>query len=316
MSKSTPEKPLNLTNIKNTLNEQFQIGATAVELFVRGINYTFKITCRTKKYYFKVFSTSRTVTDISFEISVTHTLLNNNIGVARIVKSIHGHSFIKIRLADEDRLGILYNDVEGRPLLNNATDISLFSAAIAKIHGLPTLELSQCTSRIFCIEKECSRLQGLLKNNTLAPKTLILKMIENCNSIQDEALRDCNVLSHGDAWLGNARLTNERVYFIDLEDAVLADRHFDLGVMAYHLIAKHCEVSGCIASLLQRYNNLSPTRVTLRTLKPYIQLRSLFVFCLLLENDLISEQLLPRLIERADYFTSEAFSTQIAHVNE
>lgn len=302
--------------IKSLLSTKFPLSILDIEALVKGVNYTLRIRCEDTNYYLKIFSTSRDISDICFEISVANALLANGIGVATIVSSICGDTYIKVSLAGEDRLAVLYKDVGGRSLTNNSSDVFLFSKALAELHKTPVDEFLQHTSRIFSIENECCRIRRIIQNTPGIPKTLISKLIENCYSIQIQSLDNCAVLSHGDAWLGNAKYVDGVVYFIDLEDSILANRNFDLGVMAYNLIVRNCEVGENIQALLMGYNNNASMSTTLSAIKPYIQLRSLFVFCFLLENKLVDESLFQKLIERVEYFVGSTFNTEIEHFHD
>ncbi|KPX65338.1 hypothetical protein ALQ99_102027 [Pseudomonas syringae pv. lapsa] len=83
--------------------------------------------------------------------------------------------------------------------------------------------------------------------------------------------------------------------------------------MAYNLIVKKYEVRENIQALLRGYNELN-TSITSGPIKPYIQLRSLFVLCFLLENKLVDQSLLQKVFERAEYFTSSKFDSEMAHL--
>lgn len=317
MSSSTPYNAQVIREIKKILNANFNFSTsiTNVELLVKGMNYTLRVECKNTKYYLKVFSASRDTTDVSFEINVINRLSASGIGVATPIKAINGDVYIKLTLANEDRLAVLYTDIGGRPLTSDPRDIFLFSKALAEIHKTPTSFFLQYTSRIFSIESECYRLRSLIEKHSDIPKPLASKLLENCYSIQAQASSDCAVLSHGDAWLGNAKYVNGVIYFIDLEDSKLANRNFDLGVMAYNLIAKEFEVRENIQALLRGYNELN-TNITSGSIKPYIQLRSLFVLCFLLENKLVDRSLLHKVFERTEYFTSSKFDSEIARLHD
>lgn len=303
-----------IRSIKEALNTNFSFPAdiTDLEIIVKGINYTLKIKCRDTEYYLKIFSASRDASDISFEISVINKLSESGIGVASIINSIHNNECIKIRIAGEDRLAILYSNVGGRHLNCGPEDVFLFSKALSELHEIPTTSFLHHTTRVFSIENECYRIRQVIQSNSEVPRLLASTLVDNCYSIQSQALVDCAVLSHGDAWLGNAKYVNGVVYFIDLEDSLLANRNFDLGVMAYNLIVRNYEVGENIQALLHGYNELN-RNTTLSSIKPYIQLRSLFVFCFLLENKLVDRSLLQKVFERAEYFTSREFNTEIEH---
>lgn len=315
MSSSAPYNEQVIREIKKILNANFSFptSITNIELLVKGINYTLRVECKNTKYYLKIFSASRDKIDISFEIHVINRLSASGIGVATTINSINGDAYINLTLADEDRLAVLYTHVGGRPLTSDPRDIFLFSKALAEIHRTPTSFFLQYTSRIFSIESECYRIRSSIEKHSYIPKPLASKLLDNCYSIQALASSDCAVLSHGDAWLGNAKYVNGVIYFIDLEDSKLANRNFDLGVMAYNLIVKKYEVRGNIQALLRGYNELN-TSITSGSIKPYIQLRSLFVLCFLLENKLVDRSLLQKVFERTEYFTSSKFDSEMAHL--
>lgn len=315
MSSSAPYNEQVIREIKKILNANFSFptSITNIELIVKGINYTLRVECKNTKYYLKIFSASRDKIDISFEIHVINRLSASGIGVATTINSINGDAYINLTLADEDRLAVLYTHVGGRPLTSDPRDIFLFSKALAEIHRTPTSFFLQYTSRIFSIESECYRIRSSIEKHSYIPKPLASKLLDNCYSIQALASSDCAVLSHGDAWLGNAKYVNGVIYFIDLEDSKLANRNFDLGVMAYNLIVKKYEVRENIQALLRGYNELN-TSITSGSIKPYIQLRSLFVLCFLLENKLVDRSLLQKVFERTEYFTSSKFDSEMAHL--
>lgn len=315
MSSSAPYNEQVIREIKKILNANFSFptSITNIELLVKGINYTLRVECKNTKYYLKIFSASRDKIDISFEIHVINRLSASGIGVATTINSINGDAYINLTLADEDRLAVLYTHVGGRPLTSDPRDIFLFSKALAEIHRTPTSFFLQYTSRIFSIESECYRIRSSIEKHSYIPKPLASKLLDNCYSIQTLASSDCAVLSHGDAWLGNAKYVNGVIYFIDLEDSKLANRNFDLGVMAYNLIVKKYEVRENIQALLRGYNELN-TSITSGSIKPYIQLRSLFVLCFLLENKLVDRSLLQKVFERTEYFTSSKFDSEMAHL--
>ncbi|KTC11394.1 hypothetical protein AO391_23200 [Pseudomonas marginalis ICMP 9505] len=292
------------------IQNNFPITVAAVEIITKGVNYTVRVTSNTT-YYLKIFSPSRSPADLSFELSVMDTLRANNIGVATVVRSRQGAACVAIKLAGETRLAILYNNVGGRPLTNNSADIFSYTSTLAELHNLPTTDISQRAPRILCLEKECSRIQKSLKSTSAIPAPMRSKIARNCRSIQDQALHDCAVLCHGDAWLGNAKYADGRVYFIDFEDALFANRNFDLGAMAYSLTARDCNINPCIHWLLQGYNSRSATSATLNTIKPYIQLRSLAVCCFLLGHTRMDEQLIPTLLNRVEYFMGDKFEADI-----
>ncbi|WP_440801952.1 phosphotransferase enzyme family protein [Pseudomonas syringae] len=315
MSSSAPYNEQVIRDIKKVLNANFSFptSITNIELLVKGMNYTLRVECKNTKYYLKIFSASRDKIDISFEMHVINRLSASGIGVATAINSINGDEYINLTLAGEDRLAVLYTHVGGRTLTSDPRDIFLFSKALAEIHRTPTSFLLQYTSRIFSIESECYRIRSSIEKHSYIPKPLASKLLDNCYSIQALASTDCAVLSHGDAWLGNAKYVNGVIYFIDLEDSKLANRNFDLGVMAYNLIVKKYEVRENIQALLRGYNELN-TSITSGPIKPYIQLRSLFVLCFLLENKLVDQSLLQKVFERAEYFTSSKFDSEMAHL--
>ncbi|ALU62487.1 MULTISPECIES: phosphotransferase enzyme family protein [Pseudomonas] len=315
MSSSAPYNEQFIRDIKKVLNANFSFptSITNIELLVKGMNYTLRVECKNTKYYLKIFSASRDKIDISFEMHVINRLSASGIGVATAINSINGDEYINLTLAGEDRLAVLYTHVGGRTLTSDPRDIFLFSKALAEIHRTPTSFLLQYTSRIFSIESECYRIRSSIEKHSYIPKPLASKLLDNCYSIQALASTDCAVLSHGDAWLGNAKYVNGVIYFIDLEDSKLANRNFDLGVMAYNLIVKKYEVRENIQALLRGYNELN-TSITSGPIKPYIQLRSLFVLCFLLENKLVDQSLLQKVFERAEYFTSSKFDSEMAHL--
>ncbi|MFV3014645.1 phosphotransferase enzyme family protein [Pseudomonas sp. KHB2.9] len=315
MSSSAPYNEQVIREIKKILNANFSFptSITNIELIVKGINYTLRVECKNTNYYLKIFSASRDKIDISFEIHVINRLSASGIGVATTINSINGDAYINLTLADEDRLAVLYTHVGGRPLTSDPRDIFLFSKALAEIHRTPTSFFLQYTSRIFSIESECYRIRSSIEKHSYIPKPLASKLLDNCYSIQALASSDCAVLSHGDAWLGNAKYVNGVIYFIDLEDSKLANRNFDLGVMAYNLIVKKYEVRENTQALLRGYNELN-TSITSGSIKPYIQLRSLFVLCFLLENKLVDRSLLQKVFERTEYFTSSKFDSEMAHL--
>ncbi|WP_440779905.1 phosphotransferase enzyme family protein [Pseudomonas syringae] len=315
MSSSAPYNEQVIRDIKKVLNANFSFptSITNIELLVKGMNYTLRVECKNTKYYLKIFSASRDKIDISFEMHVINRLFASGIGVATAINSINGDEYINLTLAGEDRLAVLYTHVGGRTLTSDPRDIFLFSKALAEIHRTPTSFLLQYTSRIFSIESECYRIRSSIEKHSYIPKPLASKLLDNCYSIQALASTDCAVLSHGDAWLGNAKYVNGVIYFIDLEDSKLANRNFDLGVMAYNLIVKKYEVRENIQALLRGYNELN-TSITSGPIKPYIQLRSLFVLCFLLENKLVDQSLLQKVFERAEYFTSSKFDSEMAHL--
>ncbi|WP_116827603.1 phosphotransferase enzyme family protein [Pseudomonas syringae] len=315
MSSSAPYNEQFIRDIKKILNANFSFptSITNIELLVKGMNYTLRVECKNTRYYLKIFSASRGKIDISFEIHVINRLSASGIGVATAINSINGDAYINLTLAGEDRLAVLYTHVGGRTLTSDPRDIFLFSKALAEIHRTPTSFFLQYTSRIFSIESECYRIRSSIEKHSYIPKPLASKLLDNCYSIQALASTDCAVLSHGDAWLGNAKYVNGVIYFIDLEDSKLANRNFDLGVMAYNLIVKKYEVRENIQALLRGYNELN-TSITSGSIKPYIQLRSLFVLCFLLENKLVDQSLLQKVFERTEYFTSSKFDSEMAHL--
>lgn len=315
MSSSAPYNEQVIRDIKKILNANFSFptSITNIELLVKGMNYTLRVECKNTKYYLKIFSASRDKIDISFEMHVINRLSASGIGVAAAINSINGDAYINLTLAGEDRLAVLYAHVGGRTLTSDPRDIFLFSKALAEIHRTPTSFFLQYTSRIFSIESECYRIRNSIEKHSYIPKPLASKLLDNCYSIQALASTDCAVLSHGDAWLGNAKYVNGVIYFIDLEDSKLANRNFDLGVMAYNLIVKKYEVRENIQALLRGYNELN-TSITSGSIKPYIQLRSLFVLCFLLENKLVDQSLLQKVFERTEYFTSSKFDSEMAHL--
>lgn len=316
MSSSAPCNEQIIREVKKILNANFSFptSITNIEMLVKGMNYTLRVECKNTKYYLKIFSASRDNVDISFEMHVINRLSASGIGVATTINSINGDAYINLTLADEDRLAVLYSHVGGRPLTSDPRDIFLFSKALAELHSTPTSFFLQYTSRIFSIESECYRIRSSIEKHSYIPKPLASKLLDNCYSIQALASSGCAVLSHGDAWLGNAKYVNGVIYFIDLEDSKLANRNFDLGVMAYNLIVKKYEVRENIQALLRGYNELN-TSITSGSIKPYIQLRSLFVLCFLLENKLVDRSLLQKVFERTEYFTSSKFDSEMAHLS-
>lgn len=169
-----------------------------------------------------------------------------------------------------------------------------------RLHGTPLDSLLLDTRRVWTAKAEQARICNVLLSSPLLGDELATVVLKSYAPLWQVLNEDClpRVLSHGDAWLGNARVSNGQFTFFDLEWACIAPPGLDLGTAAFHLNRDGPGLTPYGQAMTEGYAKDTGTIIDSGYLEAYTRLRALWSFTFLIGNRLLTAELLSAAIKR------------------
>lgn len=273
------------------------------ELIVPGVNRTYRLAAGDDEYYLRLYRhVGRSSAEIAFELRLLREVRPTpGIDVARPIRTVAGADCVHIPFGDLDRAACLFQALDGRPVTYDPDDLTLFGAALAKLHGA-LAGIDGAHVRPLNPEALCVRAAAALMS--IPGSEAVRCAIDHCRAelISEPAPHDLpSGNCHGDAWSSNAVVRNETVGFFDFDDCGYGPYLLDLGTAAWHLVAREPRrARALIEVLLAGYEMVRVlTDAERRALPSYVKLAEIRALLFLAEFCTLADGLWPRALDRA-----------------
>ncbi|WP_407529707.1 phosphotransferase enzyme family protein [Methylobacterium oryzisoli] len=273
------------------------------ELVVPGVNRTYRLAAGDDLYYLRLYRpVGRSPAEIAFELRLLREVRpTSGIDVARPIRTVHGADCAQVAFGGVDRVACLFQALEGRPVTYDPDDVTLFGAALAKLHGalagIDGGEVRPLNPEALCV-RAAAALTGV------AGSEAARRAIDRCRTelLGDPAPHDLpSGNCHGDAWSANAVVQGGTVGFLDFDDCGYGPYLLDLGTAAWHLVVREQPRAGAlIAALLAGYETGRALSEAERQALPcYVKLAEIRALLFLAEFCTLADGLWPRALDRA-----------------
>lgn len=193
-----------------------------VFLLKSEINDIYRIDTEDTSYVLKIYTISKTISELEFEIDYMVYLKDKGILVPTPIKSINNVYLIKINYPEGNKFAILTDLIEGIDFLYNNKNSN-----DAYTYGVGTAKLHRASENFTPKSKKNMNIKLLLTKNSDIVITLLLQCKSDkmdffkifstnlLNSIKLSYLKEG--FCHGDLHGGNAKKNNDKVGFFDFE---------------------------------------------------------------------------------------------------
>ncbi|MFE1597359.1 phosphotransferase enzyme family protein [Methylobacterium sp. ID0610] len=273
------------------------------ELVVPGVNRTYRLAAGDDVYYLRLYRPlGRSPAEIAFELRLLREVRPMpGIDVARPVRTVDGADCARVAFGGLDRAACVFQALDGRPVTDHPDDVTLFGAALAKLHGA-LAGIDGGGVRPLNPEALCVRAAAALMS--VPGSEAVRRAIDHCRAelFGDPAPHDLpSGNCHGDAWSANAVVQGNTVGFLDFDDCGYGPYLLDLGTAAWHLVSREQSRAGAlIVALLAGYETgrvLSGAER--RALPGYVKLAEIRALLCLAEFCTLADGLWPRVLDRA-----------------
>jgi Ser/Thr protein kinase RdoA (MazF antagonist) len=285
------------------LSDLYGISFSELDLVVPGVNRTYRLRHKDDAFYLRLYrEAGRSHAQITAELSLLdHFPTNGKVNVSRPVPTREGALLFELPFASGKRFACLFRDVGDVEMAPTPTEILRFGEALAWLHKLMPVTVDGPVRAIdpLAIGEHALQVTRLIGGSASISRIIEQQYLPTAKACALQALPQG--LCHGDAWIGNARISQGKIGFFDFDDFGQGALLADVGTAAWHLRAQGGQSDLLMKALLSGYGAIRTMSRTEREVLPlFIQLAELRSLIFLAENRLLGAETWPVALRRAE----------------
>ncbi|WP_342737673.1 phosphotransferase [Bradyrhizobium sp. B117] len=288
---------------RDHLSDLYGLGFTGFDLMVPGANRTYRLRHDADVYYLRLYrEAGRPREQIAAELTLLERFPKHpKIDVARPVPTQGGATLVELPFENRPRLACLFREIEGVEIEMTAPRMREFGEALAWLHVSMPMTVDGPVRKIDPVAtgKDAQRAIKPIAGGTALSQAIEQRYFSAFEASPYRVLPQG--LCHGDAWTGNARVSDGRIGFFDFDDFGHGAFMLDLGTAAWHLREQGDQSDPLIDAMLSGYEVVRTlSREERATLPLFVQLAELRSLTFLAEHCVLNADMWLDVFRRAE----------------